>query len=227
MRRRGARGAVAALIGIASAAVLAACSSGPSEEQAAAWEAFAADRQEWHESADGVWPTSIREYLLGDPDGGIGDLRYDGPDAVLTGSFTGAHTELTEAGEFNVVGEFEIHEPVLAGGASGSIDVLLGPDVEGVDMDEALVGAGNAVVFLRDTRDGWRLSDFYWSIATVDAEGRLDMPLVPERFRSSYLEGVVDVADVKAMLIAGGLDSTGVLSGTQQDAIDKANDLAD
>ena len=51
--------------------------------------------------------------------------------------------------------------------------------------------------------------------------------------RSGYLSGVIDVADISALLIAGAHDPGGILDGgdpgvndTQQDLIDKANDLS-
>lgn len=55
------------------------------------------------------------------------------------------------------------------------------------------------------------------------------MPLVEVTSRRSYLGAVVDVADIKALLIAGAYDPGGVLnggvSGPQQNLIDKAKSL--
>lgn len=226
MRTRGARAALA-LVAVAAATALAGCGGGPSEEQVAQFDAFAHGRQQQYGDFTGQRPESIKEYVLGDPDSS-GSHKYEGPDAIFAGHFTDASSTLTEDGDFSIVGTFHIDTPVYGNGAGSDIDVLVGPEVDAVDdWGDALVGAGNCVVFLRKTDDGWYLADYGWAIALSDKEGKLSMPLVPADLESQYLAGVIDVADIEALLIAGDLDKGDVLSGTQSDAIQDALDTAD
>ncbi len=117
------------------------------------------------------------------------------------------------------------------GQQTGNVAIDIGDAAPGVNMDKAVRGAGNAVVFLVDDGGTWRLSDGLYAISPTDKEGRLSMPLVGFDARGSYLAGVIDVVDIQALLIAGAHDPGGILndggqSDTQQDLIDKANDLA-
>lgn len=222
---------------IASIAVsLAGCGGGPSSDEVAAWREFAVYRQGQHLSEPVRGPRSVKEYVLGAT--GAYAAGYDGADSILAGKFTGAVTTTDPgSGQTDVVATFSIHAPVM-GQLTGSVDVNIGDAPPGVDMDAAVRGAGNAVVFLIDDGGSWRLADGLYSICPTDGDGRLAMPLVELDARSAYLAGVVDVADISALLIAGAHDPGGVLDGelfdggdsgvndTQQDLIDKATDLA-
>jgi hypothetical protein len=117
------------------------------------------------------------------------------------------------------------------GQETGEVVIDIGDAAPDVDMDKAVRGAGNAVVFLVNDDGTWRLSDGLYAISPTDKEGRLSMPLVSFDARATYLTGVIDVVDIKALLIAGAHDPGGILddggvSDTQQDLIDKANDLS-
>lgn len=223
--------AVLALVIAATAVGLAGCGGGPSTEEVAAWGDFSLYRQQQHVSEPVQGPRSVKEYVLGAT--GPYAARYDGADSILTGKFTGAVTITDPAsGQTDVVASFSIHAPVM-GQLTGSVAVNIGNAPPGVDVDAAVRGAGNAVVFLVDDGGVWRLADGLYSICPTDKDGRLSMPLVELDARSGYLSGVIDVADISALLIAGAHDPGGILDGgdpgvndTQQDLIDKANDLS-
>jgi hypothetical protein len=181
-------------------------------------------------------PRSVKEYVLGAT--GAYAPRYAGADSILTGKFTGAETRVDPAtGTSHVWATFSIHAPVM-GQLTGTAVIDIGDAAPGVDMDKAVRGAGNAVVFLVDDGGTWRLSDGLYTICPTDKDGRLSMPLVDLDSRASYLAGVVDVADITGLLIAGAHDPGGVLdggvldggndgiNGAQQSLIDKANDLS-
>ena len=215
---------------------LAGCASGPSSDELAAWREFSRYRQEQHLSEPVKGPRSVKEYVLGATDAYA--ASYEGADSILTGKFTGAVTTIDPAsGSTEAVATFSIHAPVM-GQLTGSVDVNIGNAPPGVDMDAAVRGAGNAVVFLVDDGGSWRLADGLYSICPTDKDGRLSMPLVEIDARPAYLSGVTDVADITALLIAGAHDPGGILDGglgdggdsgvndTQQDLIDKANDLS-
>ncbi len=220
-----------ALVIASTALGLSACGGGPSADEVAAWQDFAQYRQVQHLAAPVQGPQSVKEYVLGAT--GAYAARYDGADSILTGKFTGAETTTDPAtGQTAVLATFSIHKPVM-GQMTGSVDIDIGDAAPGVDMDNAVRGAGNAVVFLVNDGGSWRLADGLYSICPAGKDGRLSMPLVEFDARGAYLSGVVDVVDISALLIAGAHDPGGVLDGgdtgvsdTEQSLIDKANDLA-
>jgi hypothetical protein len=220
-----------ALVIALTAVALAGCGGGPSSDEVAAWGDFSLYRQSQHLAQPVQGPRSVKEYVLGAT--GANAATYEGADSILTGKFTGAvMTTDPASGIAEVVATFSIHQPVM-GALTGSVDVNIGDAAPGVDMDAAVRGAGNGVVFLVDDGGSWRLADGLYSICPTDKEGRLSMPLVEPGARGGYLSGVVDVVDISALLIAGAHDPGGILDGgdsgvsdTQQDLIDKANDLA-
>jgi hypothetical protein len=223
---------VLALVIASTALALAGCGGGgPSDDEVAAWGDFALYRQGQHIAAPVQGPRSVKEYVLGAT--GAYAARYDGAGSILTGKFTGAETTTDAAtGKTDVLATFSIHKPVM-GQLTGSVDIDIGDAAPGVDMDKAVRGAGDAVVFLVNDGGTWRLADGLYAISPTDKDGRLSMPLVDLDARGTYLSGVADVVDIKALLIAGAHDPGGVLDGgnsgvndTQQDLIDKANDLA-
>ncbi len=223
--------AALALVTAAGVLALAACGSGPSADETAAWQDFSQYRQEQHSATPVQGPRSVKEYVLGAA-GGYAS-RYDGADSILAGKFTGAKTTTDLAtGKTDVFATFSIHQPVM-GQLTGSVGIHIGDAAPGVDMDSAVRGAGNAVVFLVNDGGIWRLSDGLYSICPTDKDGRLSIPLVSVDAQSAYLSGVIDVVDIQALLIAGAHDPGGILDGgnsgvndTQQDLIDRANDLA-
>jgi len=226
------RGLVRAVLAfvLASATLgLAACSRGPSADEVAAWDAFSLYRQGQHHDTPVQGPRSVKEYVLGAT--GAYKSRYSGADSILAGKFTGAvaHTD-AGTGTTDVLATFSIHSPVM-GQVTGTVVIDIGDAAPGVDMDKAVRGAGNAVVFLVDDSGVWRLSDGLYSICPTDKDGRLSMPLVDLGSRNAYLAGVVDVGDITGLLIAGAHDPGGVLgggdavNGPQQSLIDKANNL--
>ncbi len=219
--------ALSALVVVAAVLPLAACSSGPSSDEVAAWNAFAVYRQSEHVATPVYGPRSITEYVLGAkaPYAAL----YTGAGSILTGKFTGATTVVDpETGVGEVMATFSIHAPVM-GQLLGDVVIDIGDAAPGVDMDKAVRGAGNAVVFLVNDEGTWKLSDGLYSICPTDKDGRLSMPLVEPSARADYLSPVVDVVDVQALLIAGAHDPGGVLNGgmndQQKSLIDKANDL--
>lgn len=226
---------VAALLAALVVAALAGCAGGPSEAEVLAWNGFALIRQSENAADTSLKPESVREYVLGAA--GAAAARYDGADAVLAGHFTGAQRVPDgTSGTERIVATFAV-DASLYGPYSGSVDIDVGLAPEGVDVASAMRGAGNLVVFLVVTPSGLRLADGAYAIAVSARDGRLTMPLVDPGEQAAYLDGVRDVADVKALLIAGGLDHGGVLdpgsdigndgvSDTEQDLIDRANDLA-
>jgi hypothetical protein len=173
----------------------------------------------------------VKEYVLGAT--GAYAASYEGADSILTGEFTGAVTTTDPAtGDTEVIATFSINAPVM-GTLAGSVDVNIGEPAPGVDMDAAVRGAGNAVVFLVDDGGTWRLADGRYSICPTDEDGRLSMPLVEVDARGDYLSGVIEVLDIKALLIAKAHDPGGIIDGgssgmgdPQQGPIDKAHDLA-
>ena len=228
--------AALALAMASTVVALAGCTSGPSSDELAAWRELSRYRQEQHLSEPVTGPRSVKEYVLGAT--GAYAASYEGADSILTGKFTGAVPTVDPAsGQTDAVATFSIHAPVM-GQLTGSVDVNIGNAPPGVDMDAAVRGAGNAVVFLVDDDGSWRLADGLYSICPTDTDGRLSMPLVEFDARPAYLSGVTDVADITALLIAGAHDPGGILDGglvdggdsgvndTQQDLIDKANDLS-
>jgi hypothetical protein len=228
---RGLTRAILALVVVSATLALSACGGGPSTDEVAAWTAFSAYRQGQHHDTPVQGPRSVKEYVLGAT--GAYKSRYAGADSILTGKFTGAVTTSDPAtGKSNVMATFSIHAPVM-GQLTGTVAIDIGDAAPGVDMDKAARGAGNAVVFLVDDGGTWRLSDGLYAICPTDKDGRLSMPLVNLDARTAYLAGISDVADVKALLIAGAHDPGGVLNGgnggvsdPQQSLIDKANELA-
>ena len=208
---------------------LVACSRGPSSDEVAAWNAFSLYRQGQHVATPVQGPRSVKEYVLGAT--GAYKSRYKGADSILAGKFTGAVTNTDAAtAKSDVMATFSIHSPVM-GQVTGTVVIDIGDAAPGVDMDKAVRGAGNAVVFLVDDGGVWRLSDGLYAISPTDKDGRLSMPLVDLDSRSKYLAGVIDVADITGLLIAGAHDPGGVLNGgdavngPQQSLIDKANNL--
>lgn len=228
---RGFLRAALALVLASSTLALAACGGGPSSDEVAAWDAFALYRQGQHHDVPVQGPRSVKEYVLGAT--GAYASRYSGADSILTGKFTGAQTQVDPAtGTTDVWATFSIHAPVM-GQVTGTVVIDIGDAAPGVDMDKAVRGAGNAVVFLVDDGGTWRLSDGLYAICPSDKDGRLSMPLVDLDARTAYLAGVRDVADITGLLIAGAHDPGGVLgggdggvNGPQQGLIDKANEIA-
>jgi hypothetical protein len=220
-----------ALVVVSSTLALSACGGGPSADEVSAWAAFSAYRQVQHHDTPVQGPRSVKEYVLGAT--GAYKSRYSGADSILTGKFTGAETREDPAtGATDVWATFSIHKPVM-GQETGKVVIDIGDAPPGVDVDKAVRGAGNAVVFLVDDGGTWRLSDGLYAICPTDKDGWLSMPLVDVDARPAYLTGVIDVADVLALLIAGAHDPGGVLgggnggvNGPQQSLIDKANELA-
>ncbi len=220
---------IVAAVATAAVLALAACSKAPSSDEIAAWRDFAQYRQSQHAATPVAGPRSVKEYVLGAAPPYA--TRYKGADSILTGKFTGATTVLDpETGTSEVMATFSIHKPVM-GRLTGEVVVDIGDAPPGVDMDKAVRGAGDAVIFLVDDGGVWKLSDGLYAICPVYQEGRLSMPLVDPGARGDYLASVTDVADVQALLIAGAHDPGGVLDGgvndQQQKAIDKATDLVD
>jgi hypothetical protein len=220
---------VLALVVVSATLALSACGGGPSSDEVSAWAAFSAYRQGQHHDTPVQGPRSVKEYALGAT--GAYASRYSGADSILTGKFTGAETRVDPAtGATDVWATFSIHAPVM-GQVTGTVVIDIGDAPPGVDVDKAVRGAGNAVVFLVDDRGTWRLSDGLYAICPADKDGRLSMPLVDLAARGAYLAGITDVADVQALLIAGAHDPGGVLNGgdgvngPQQSLIDKTNDL--
>ncbi len=227
---RGQLRALTALVVVSTTLALSACGGGPSTDEVAAWTAFSAYRQAQHRDNPVQGPRSVKEYVLGAT--GAYASRYSGADSILTGKFTGAETRVDPAtGATDVMATFSIHKPVM-GQLTGKVVIDIGDAPPGVDVDKAVRGAGNGVVFLVDDGGTWRLSDGLYAICPTDKEGRLSMPLVEFDARGSYLSGLTDVGDVLALLIAGAHDPGGILNGgdagindTEQNLIDKANNL--
>jgi hypothetical protein len=226
---RGLARAMLALVVVSATLALSGCSRGPSADEVAAWTAFSAYRQGQHHDTPVQGPRSVKEYVLGAT--GAYKSRYSGADSILAGKFTGAVTQADPAtGGNDVMATFSIHSPVM-GQVTGTAVIDIGDAPPGVDMDKAVRGAGNAVVFLVDDAGTWRLSDGLYAICPTDKDGRLSMPLVSLDSRNSYLAGVTDVGDITGLLIAGAHDPGGVLNGgegvngPQQSLIDKANNL--
>lgn len=208
-------------------ASLAGCSGGPSSEEIAAWRHFADYRQSQNEANPVAGPRSVKEYVLGAAP--PYHTRYTGADSILTGKFTGATTVVDpDTGTEEVMATFSIHKPVM-GQLTGEVVIDIGDAPPGVDVDQAVRGAGDAVVFLVNADGTWTLADGLYAICPTNDEGRLSMPLVDPAARSDYLASVTDVADISALLIAGAHDPGGILDGgvndQQQKAIDKATDL--
>ncbi|MCJ7826832.1 MAG: hypothetical protein MUP36_01125, partial [Demequinaceae bacterium] len=145
----------------------------------------------------------------------------------------------TDPSAYTLVGQFKLHQS-LKGTVPSTFDVNLGTAHGSFLVALAARGAGDVVLFLVfDAATGeWALVDGKYALAQSDG-GDLSMPLVPGAQQPQYMSGIVDVADIQAMIIAGNLDPNGSLtgglddlgndgiSGTQQDLIDQANDLAD
>ncbi len=222
----------------AFALVATGCSGGPSQAEKAEFDRLALERQADYPVviAPGV-PTSIKEYVMGGP--GITNADY-----IVTGAFTGATVVSPDAGAsdlsaFTLIGQFKLHESIK-GAVPSTFDVDLGMVEASLLASSAVRGAGDVVLFLSfDAKTGeWVLVDGGYALAQSDG-GRLSMPFVPGAKEGQYLSGASDVADVQAMAIAfnldpngslnGGLDNLGNdgVSGTQQDLIDRANDLTD
>ncbi len=224
--RRFARALSAVAVGALTLA-LAACSSGPSSDERDAWNAFTIYRMNQHVANPVAGPRSVKEYVLGAS--GPYSTRYTGADAILTGKFTGASTLTDDVGGTMVLATFSIHAPVL-GQLTGKVQIDIGDAAPGVDMDKAVRGAGNAVVFLVDDAGTWKLADGLYAICPTDKGGKLTMPLVEMSARANYLNPIVDVADISALLVAKAHDPGGVLDGgvndQQKSIIDKANEIA-
>ncbi|MBN2176745.1 MAG: hypothetical protein JW722_03710 [Demequinaceae bacterium] len=230
--------AIAGVVVIGLALVCAGCGGGPSAEEKEAFDLFALERQNEYPAvfAPSV-PTSIKDYVLGGT--GITTADY-----IVAGAFTGATIEPAPPGSmdssaFTLVGQFKLHES-LKGTVPATFDVNLGTAHGTYSVDSVVRGAGDIVLFLGydAASDEWVLVDGSYALAQSDG-GDLSMPLVPRSEESEYMTGVVDLADIRAMLIAGAYDPNGSLNGglddlgdggvsdTQQDLIDRANDLAD
>ncbi len=228
---RGLTRAILALVVASATLALSACGGGPSTDEVAAWAAFSAYRQGQHHDTPVQGPRSVKEYVLGAT--GAYASKYKGADSILTGKFTGAETRLDPAtGATDVWATFSIHKPVM-GQVTGKVVIDIGDAPPGVDVDKAVRGAGNGVVFLVDDGGTWRLSDGLYAICPAGKDGRLSMPLVEFDARAAYLSGLIDVVDIQALLIAGAHDPGGILNGgdggvngPQQSLIDKANELA-
>jgi hypothetical protein len=227
-------GAVVAVFAL----VCSGCGGGPSAEEKEAFSLFAQERQaEYPAAFPPSVPTSIKDYVLGGT--GITTADY-----IVSGAFTGGTTEPAPPGSADssavtLIGHFKLHES-LKGTVPSTFDVNLGTAQGTYSADSAVRGAGDVVLFLTyDAASGvWVLVDGQFALAQSDG-GNLSMPLVPGAEQSRYMTGVVDLADVWAMLIAGAYDPNDSLTGglddlgdggvtdTQQDLIDQANDLAD
>ncbi len=210
-----------------------ACSSGPSEEERIEFNQLAIERQVGYPSVmSPSVPTSIQQYVLGGQ--GIAAADY-----IVAGSFVGGRAAPAPEGNpdpsaFAIVGEFRLHTS-LRGTVPSTFDVNLGAATGDFDVTAAVKGAGDVVLFLSYDRasGGWVLVDGKYALAQSDG-GDLSMPLVPASMESQYMRGVIDVADVEAMIIAGdvapegGLDDIGNdAPNDYQDLIDQANDLVD
>lgn len=231
---RSARHAAARLAAVAVALTASACSllgaAPPTEEEAAAWRKFTQERSLEHADEASLPLASVQQYVLG-------TTATAGADAVQGGRFTGARTELAADGQAHVIGTFDI-ESSIRGNLDGVIDIDVGPVPRVPNPTNILRGAGPCVVYLRSTSEGWALVDGAYAITPTGENGRLSAPLVGTA-EDEYLAGVVDLADITALVLAGGVDRGGVLipdapggpndsgtTGGQQGAIDKANDLA-
>ncbi|HEX7589820.1 MAG TPA: hypothetical protein VF362_02460, partial [Demequinaceae bacterium] len=154
---RGLARTILALVVVSATLALSACGGGPSTDEVAAWAAFSAYRQGQHHDTPVQGPRSVKEYVLGAT--GAYKAKYSGADSILTGKFTGAETRLDPAtGTTDVWATFSIHAPVM-GQVTGTAVIDIGDAPPGVDVDKAVRGAGNAVVFLVDDGGTWHLSD--------------------------------------------------------------------
>lgn len=134
------------LVVVSATLALSACSGGPSADEVAAWNAFALYRQGQHHATLVAGPRSIQEYVLGA--NGAYASKYKGAESILAGTFTGAVTGSDPAtGPTDVMATFSIHAPVM-GQLAGTVVIDIGDAAPGVDMNKAVRGAGNAVVFL-------------------------------------------------------------------------------
>src|SRR5690606_30698670 len=128
-------GAMATLALVALAAC-AAPSGSPTASEVAGWERFAAQRVAFHEMADFIGPFSIAGYIAG-LDAPYDD-HFDGADAVLTGTFTGAEPGETfdDVGGVFIqhVGVFEVDQVLLDGGQGHTVRFDVGPMPEEVDV---------------------------------------------------------------------------------------------
>lgn len=214
-----------------------ACSSGPSEHERAEFQKLVLERQGGYPTVVVLSvPTSVKEYVLGG--GGMATADY-----IVAGSFTGGRLVPASEGSADstlstLIGEFRLHQS-LRGSVPSEFDVDLGTTKGGFVASTAMKGAGDVVLFLRfdASEDAWALIDDQYALAQSDG-GTLSMPLVPASMESQYLSGVIDVADIEAMIIAGNYDPNGSLTGElddlgnegtgqYQDLIDQANDLTD
>lgn len=217
--------------------VAAGCSGGPSKNERDEFQKLVVERQEAYPliMLPSV-PTSIQEYVLG----GQGIARAD---YIVSGSFTGGRLLSgpadTNLGTSILYGDFRLHKS-LKGTVPSEFEVNLGTTSGGFDASDAMRGAGDVVLFLSfDAVTGeWSLVDDQYALARSDG-GSLSMPFVPASMESQYLTGVVDVADVEALVIAGNLDPNGTLTGetdttgggvggpdNYQDMIDEAYEIA-
>lgn len=223
---------VAAVVIVVTAATVASCSKGPSSAEVQAFNDFALERQmDYPAALPGTVPTSIREYVLG-------STATIPADAVVSGAFTDAHT-VVDPSEIDptvvtLIAEFTVHKS-LVGNLPATFEVNLGSVHGTYDVADAVRGAGDVVIFIKmDSATGqWVLADGRWAIAQSTGSGVVSMPLVPNLQQGSYLAGITDVADIEGLLIAASLDPNGTLTDlgndgitdSQQDLIDKANDL--
>ena len=202
----------------------------PTAEEAAAWQKFAQERSLDHSQEAALPLTSVQQYVLG-------TTATAGADAVQGGRFTEARTELGADGQLHVIGTFDI-ESSIRGSLDGVIEIDVGVAPRVPNPTSILRGAGPCVVYLSATDDGWALVDGEYAITPTGENGRLSAPLVGSA-EGDYLSGVSDLADITALVLADGVDGGGVLipdapagpndsgtTGGQQDAIDRANDLA-
>ncbi len=201
-------------LAIAAAMGLAACAtSGPADEESAAWRKYSQMlQQRYAASVDPLAPHNVVEYVLG-------VNAFTGADSIVAGWFTGATSEFdAAAGEHRNYATFEIRSSIV-GGASGVITVDIGASGQGPSIDDAVRGADTCVIFLTQTPGGWALVDGEYAIATTDKAGRLSMPLVAPGAEASYLASVTDVADIAAIAIAGHLSNIDEIGG---DLVDDA-----
>jgi hypothetical protein len=228
----------AEIVVVALAMVMAGCSGGPNQEEKAEFDRFAIERQADYPLAfASSVPTSIKEYVMGAS--GITQADY-----IVTGAFFDATTVAPEPGAsdpsaFSLIGQFRLHQSIR-GTVPSTFDVNLGTVRPSILASSTARGAGDVVLFLKyDAASGdWALVDGGFALAQSDG-GALSMPLVPESKSRQYLEGITDVADIQAMIIAANLDPNGSLNGglddlgndgvndTQNDLIDQANEIGD
>ena len=221
---------VRAALAASALLTLAGCGGGgPSDSEVQAFQSLALERQAGYVTPGQCVPVTVQQYVLG-------VCGKAGAEEILTGAFRDAETReiiaSTDPTAHNLIATFEVHEPAR-GSLVGDVEVNLGVVRGDFDPADAMRGAGDVVIFLtREASTGeWVLADGLYAVAQVDGTGRLSMPFVPSGSRSAYLTGVIDVADVLALVVASQYDpvqngGNGGITDSQQDLIDKANEIA-